>query len=63
MRLSDVCWFRSQADGTWSKFKGAIVRLYRHHRFEVDGATMAQLFIEPETVEGRRASRRICWRA
>jgi len=63
MRLSGVCWLRSQADGTWSEFKGAIVRLHRHHQFEVAGATMAQLFIEPETVEGRRASRRICGRA
>ena len=58
MRLSGVCWFRSQADGIWSEFKGAIVRLHRHDQFEVDGATMAQLFIEPETVEGRRLRER-----
>jgi len=53
LALDEVCRFRSQADGIWSQFRGAIVRSHRHHQFEVDGATMAQLFIEPETVEGR----------
>jgi AraC family transcriptional regulator len=53
LALDGVCMFRSQVDGSWSEFKGAIVRSHRHHQFEVEGATMAQLFIEPETVEGR----------
>ncbi len=50
--------FRSRADGAWSEFRGAIVRAHRHHEFEVEGATMAQVFIEPETVEGRRLAER-----
>jgi len=54
LALDGVCMFRSQADGAWSEFRGAIVRPHRHHQFEVEGATMAHLFIEPETVEGRR---------
>ena len=53
LALDGVCMFRSRADGSWSEFQGAIVRSHRHHQFEVEGATMAQLFIEPETVEGR----------
>jgi AraC family transcriptional regulator len=52
--LDGVCLFRDPVDGSWSEFKGAIVRSHRPHQFEVEGATMAQLFIEPETVEGRR---------
>ncbi len=57
--LDGVCHFRGQAEGLWSEFRGAIVRPHRHHQFEADGATMAQLFIEPETVEGRRL-RELC---
>jgi AraC-like DNA-binding protein len=53
LALDGMCRFRSQSHGIWSDFKGAIVRSHRHHQFEVDGATMAQLFVEPETVEGR----------
>jgi AraC-like DNA-binding protein len=53
LALDGVCMFRSRTDGSWSEFQGAIVRSHRHHQFAVEGATMAQLFIEPETVEGR----------
>jgi AraC family transcriptional regulator len=56
--LDGVCRFRGQADGAWAEFRGAIVRSHRPHQFEVEGATMAQLFIEPETVEGRRLRER-----
>jgi AraC family transcriptional regulator len=58
LALDGVCMFRSQADGTWSQFQGAIVRSHRQHQFEAAGVTMAQLFIEPETVEGRRLRER-----
>lgn len=58
LALDGTCMFRSQVDGTWSEFKGAIVRSHRQHQFETEGATMAQLFIEPETVEGRRLRER-----
>lgn len=53
LALDGTCMFRSQADGTWSEFKGAIVRSHRKHQFEAEGAMMAQLFIEPETAPGR----------
>lgn len=53
LALDGVCLFRHQADGAWSEFRGAIVRPHRHHQFEAEGATMAHLFIEPETIEGR----------
>ncbi len=56
--LDGVCLFRDRVDGTWAEFRGAIVRSHRPHQFEVEGATMAQLFIEPETVEGRRLRER-----
>jgi AraC family transcriptional regulator len=54
LALDGVCMFRGRPDGTWSEFKGAIVRPHRHHQFEAAGATIANLFIEPETAEGRR---------
>jgi AraC-like DNA-binding protein len=53
LALDGTCMFRSQSHGAWSEFQGAIVQSHRKHQFEVEGATMAQLFIEPETVEGR----------
>jgi AraC family transcriptional regulator len=53
LALDGVCRFRGRDDGRWSEFKGAIVRSRRHHQFEAEGVTMAQQFIEPETVEGR----------
>jgi AraC family transcriptional regulator len=58
LALDGACMFRGAADGAWSEFTGAIVRSHRHHQFEVDGATMAQLFVEPETIEGRSLSER-----
>lgn len=58
LALEGVCLFRTQTDGAWSEFKGAIVRAHRHHEFETHGATMAQLFIEPETIEGRQLGER-----
>ncbi len=53
LALDGTWMFRSQAGGTWSEFKGDIVRSHRKHQFEAEGATMAQLFIEPETASGR----------
>lgn len=54
LALDGVCLFRDRVDGSWTEFRGAIVRSHRPHQFEVEGATMAQLFIEPESIEGRR---------
>jgi AraC family transcriptional regulator len=54
--LEGICLFRNRADGVWSEFTGAIVQSHRPHQFESDGA-MAQIFVEPETTEGRALRR------
>ncbi|HET9025033.1 MAG TPA: helix-turn-helix domain-containing protein [Burkholderiaceae bacterium] len=56
--LDGTCRFRSRAAGTWEEYTGAIVHSHRHHQFEADGVTIAQIFVEPETTEGRALRRR-----
>lgn len=51
--LDGHCRFRQQADGEWNELAGALVRPDRPHQFEAGDITMAQVFVEPETVEGR----------
>jgi AraC family transcriptional regulator len=53
LALDGVCLFRGASDSAWTEFDGAIVRSHRHHQFEADGVTVAQLFVEPESAEGR----------
>lgn len=53
LSLDGVCLFRSRIDGDWSEISGAVVRSHRHHQFESRGATVAQIFVEPESVHGR----------
>jgi AraC-like DNA-binding protein len=43
--------------GAWSEFEAAIVPSHCPHEFELDGATVAHLFVEPESAEGRLLSR------
>jgi AraC-like DNA-binding protein len=50
--------FRSAANGAWTEFDAAIVASHCPHEFELDGATMAHLFVEPESTEGRALSKR-----
>jgi AraC-like DNA-binding protein len=45
--------FRTEADGRWMPFQAAIVPSHCTHQFELDGATMAHLFVEPESRAGR----------
>ncbi len=46
--------FRTDAEGAWTAFEGAIVPSHCPHQFEVDGsARMAHLFVEPESRAGR----------
>ncbi|MGM9489274.1 helix-turn-helix domain-containing protein [Ideonella sp. YS5] len=46
--------FRTDAQGAWTAFEGALVPSHRPHQFEVDGsATLAHLFVEPESRAGR----------
>ena len=53
-----ACRFRSEESGGWTEFMGAFVRSERHHQFEIEDMAAAQLFVEPETVEGRALGRR-----
>lgn len=45
--------FRTEADGEWTTFRGAIVPSHCTHQFEVDGIALAHLFVEPESRAGR----------
>lgn len=46
--------FRTEAEGDWRAFEGAIVPSKCAHQFEIDGAaTLAHLFVEPESSAGR----------
>jgi AraC family transcriptional regulator len=50
--------FRSNRKGNWSVFEAAVVPTHCPHEFELDGATVAHLFVEPESSEGRVLSTR-----
>jgi AraC-like DNA-binding protein len=39
--------------GGWAEHTGAIVLPHRRHQFDGCGASLAHLFVEPETVQGR----------
>ncbi len=44
---------RSGVDSEWSVFRAAIVMPNRLHEFDGLGGSVAQIFIEPETIQGR----------
>jgi AraC-like DNA-binding protein len=50
--------FRTEADGAWTTYEGAIVPSHCTHQFEVDGVTMAHVFVEPESRAGRALTAR-----
>jgi len=50
--------FRTERNAPWAVFEAAIVPSHCPHEFELDGITVAHLFVEPESVEGRALSRR-----
>ncbi len=52
LALEGSCLFRSEAEA-WTEFAGALVGSDRLHQFQVEGATVAHLFVEPETPQGR----------
>jgi AraC-like DNA-binding protein len=52
--------FRTDLRGNWTTFEAAIVSSHCPHQFELDGATMAHLFVEPESTEGRALSKQFC---
>ncbi len=49
---------RSEAGATWTEYRGAFVASDRPHELELQDVGIAQLFVEPETPEGRALSRR-----
>ncbi len=49
--------FRTDRNGGWTEFEAAIVPSHCPHEFELDGTTVAHLFVEPESIEGRALSR------
>jgi AraC-like DNA-binding protein len=58
LALEGECRFRTQPDGPWTDFRGAIVMPHRPHQFEAGDTMMAHLFVEPETAQGRWLVRR-----
>jgi AraC-like DNA-binding protein len=58
LALEGVCRFRTQSGGAWTDFRGAIVMPHRPHQFELDDTLVANLFVEPETAQGRGLMRR-----
>lgn len=54
LALEGSCLFRSEGEGDWTEFSGALVGSHQLHQFQADSApTVAHLFVEPETAEGR----------
>ncbi|MEF2162599.1 hypothetical protein, partial [Pseudomonas aeruginosa] len=45
--------FRTEQEGRWESFEGALVPSGCTHQFEVDGIAIAHLFVEPESRAGR----------
>ncbi|WP_395687575.1 helix-turn-helix transcriptional regulator [Caenimonas koreensis] len=54
--LQGTCFFRPSPDAPWTAFAGAVIASHREHQFEFDG-TIAHLFVEPETPQGRALAR------
>jgi len=50
--------FRTDRKGNWAVFEAAVVPSNCPHEFELAGASVAQLFVEPESTEGRVLSSR-----
>ncbi len=53
LALDGTCRFRSDPDGEWFESRGAVIRPDQRHEFEVSQAVVAQLFVEPETLQGK----------
>lgn len=56
--LRGTCRIRRRADEEWTDYAAAFVPSERPHQLEMDELDVAQLFVEPETAEGRALSRR-----
>jgi AraC family transcriptional regulator len=51
--------FRTERQGPWTEYRAVIVPSHCPHEFELDGATVAHLFVEPESTAGRALSREV----
>lgn len=51
--LSGPLAMRSEGVGHWSEYRGAIVTPHHRHQFDGHRQTVANIFVEPETVQGR----------
>jgi AraC-like DNA-binding protein len=49
----DSCFLMHHGDAGWREHVGAIVMPHRPHQFDGRGCGVAQIFVEPETVQGR----------
>jgi AraC family transcriptional regulator len=58
LALEGAFHFRTDKKAPWTEYRAAIVPSHCPHEFELDGATVAQLFVEPESRAGRALSRR-----
>ena len=58
LALSGRLRLRSADDGEWSSYDGAIVLPHQRHQFDGAGESVAQIFVEPETAQGRALLRR-----
>jgi AraC-like DNA-binding protein len=52
LALTGCVRFRAR-EGRWSDFSAALVRPHQQHEFDGNGQSVAQIFVEPETVLGR----------
>ena len=56
--FTTTCRLRSEENDGWTEYQGAFVRSGRRHEFEMEDSAAAQIFVEPETSEGRALGRR-----
>lgn len=58
LALSGVLRFRGDTTADWTEYRAALIRPHERHQFDGGGASVAQLFVEPETAQGRTLLRR-----
>lgn len=52
--LTDTLRLYNHANNSWNDYAGAIVFPHHRHQFDGRGASVAHLFVEPETTQGRK---------
>jgi AraC family transcriptional regulator len=58
LALDGTCRFRGDT-ADWLETRGALIRPHQRHEFEASQALVAQLFVEPETLQGRTLVQRV----